>query len=534
MSVTVRDLSANNSIIGYMLRTQSNMYKTQIQVSTGKVSQDYIGVSKDSDHLITSETTRAVLEQFEKNNSLHSLRLTSSDESIKIINKTLTEFRSTLYNFGQTNGQDPVLVEEFQVEAFKTMQVLESFINTEADGRYVFSGGKVHTKSVDFGLTTLADFQAKYDGIGVTFPTTRDAHLTDLNLSQSVTGATNWLTFNDDDLTGTGPNAVGRISSIPATGIDFNNLSVGSTFTVSNANTAANNGNYTVVGVDPGGTWIQVKTEMLTTEALAGAGPTAGVTLTVKEIGEDDTVFTGGAVDFTDIDFDRAAGTITVDAASQANLANIPVGTTITVAGTASNDATYTVKTNAAGIITVEEHKLTDDLVANTGTLESVSYYKGDELTYDHRASKSRSLEQNLNAIDPAFEKAFRAMFIVMQGVTGTGGGIDNNMSRNQDALYLMDSALGKNTSSTAPYGTEQSGSLEYVQRGLIFQRLILERTSENNQTMIRYLSEAEERIENVDQAEVISRLLNYTNSMEASYQAFSRVRQLSLSNFLS
>jgi len=525
MSVTIRDLSANNSIIGYMLRTQSDMYKTQIQVSTGKVSQDYIGVSKDSNYLITSETTRNVLEQFEKNNSLHEIRLTSSEESVKIIDKTLSEFRSALYDFGQTNGQDPQLVKEFQQEAFKTLQVLESFINTEADGRYIFSGGKVLNKPVDFGLTSLADFQAKYDGIGVTYPTTRDAHLTDLKLSKSVTGATSWLTFNDDDLTGTGPNAVGRITSV---GADFKNYSVGSTFTVSGANTAANNGTYTVVGVDPGGTWIQVKTEMLTDEpAVAGAVLTAA----------DGTVLSAGNGDFVDLSFLRGAGTIAVDAATAAAFNNLlpalAVGSTFTVSGTASNNGTYTVAANDGDTLTIVEKKLTDDLVANVGTLESVSYYKGDELTYNHRASKSRSLEQETNAIDPAFEKAFRAMFIVMQGVTGTEGGLDKNMGRTTDALYLMDNALGKNPAGTAPYGVEKSGSTEYLQRNLIFQRLVLERTSENNQTMMRYLSESEDKIENIDQTEAISRLLNYTNSMEASYQAFSRVRQLSLSNFL-
>ncbi|MDH5771525.1 MAG: flagellin [Rhodospirillaceae bacterium] len=530
MSVTIRDLSANNSIIGYMLRTQSDMYKTQIQVSTGKISQDYIGISKDSNYLITSETTRAVLEQFEKDNSLHQIRLTSSDEVIKIIDKTLNEFRSTLNDFSQTDGQDVLRIEELQQEAFKTLQVMEGFMNTEADGRYVFSGGKVQTEPVNFGLTSLADFQAKYDGIGVTVPTTRDANLTNLKLTQSITGAASWLTFDDDDLTGVGPNAVGRITSV---GADFNNFSVGSTFTVSGANTPANNGTYTVVGVDPGGTWIQVKTEMLTTEALVGAGATVGVSLTVSENGKPNTVFSGGAVDFTDINFNRATGQITVDAASQPNLAAIPVGSTITVAGTANNNTTYTVKTNTAGVLTVVEKKLTDDLVANVGTLEAVSYYKGDELTYNHRASKSRSLEQNINAIDPAFEKAFRAMFIIIQGVTGTEGGLDKNVGRAKDALYLIDHALGKTPPSAPPYGVEKSSSLEYIQRTLIFQRLVLERTSENNQIMINYLSQSEEKIENVDQTEAISRLLNYTNSMEASYQAFAKVRQLSLSNFL-
>ena len=124
-------------------------------------------------------------------------------------------------------------------------------------------------------------------------------------------------------------------------------------------------------------------------------------------------------------------------------------------------------------------------------------------------------------------------MFIIMQGVTGTEGGIDNNMTRADDALYLIDSALGKQTSATAPYGTEQTSSLEFIQRNLIFQRLVMDRTSENNKTVIGYLAAAEERVENIDQTEVISRLLNYTSAMEASYQAFSRVRSLSLSNFL-
>lgn len=54
--------------------------------------------------------------------------------------------------------------------------------------------------------------------------------------------------------------------------------------------------------------------------------------------------------------------------------------------------------------------------IAGNATLETVSYYNGDDLEFQHRVNERRSLQLGLNAKDSAFEKAIRAMGMLSQG----------------------------------------------------------------------------------------------------------------------
>ena len=511
----IADLSASNALIGYILNTQARLHDLETQVSTEKKSQTYSGIAADSQHLINIENTNALLGQYVRNNEIMDLRLEVAEASITGLEKTVKDFQDVLFTFKQAADFSEQAVKDIQDWAFQTLKTLESYLNTEADGRFLFSGARVTTQPVDLGLSSLAAFQTKYDGATVTYPTTRDAHLEDYSISQdgATPPLTDWLIFEQD--------AAAGVSRITATTAQFANISAGSTFTVSG--TASNNGTYTVQSVTGGGTQINLVTEMLTDEANQ-----ASATLTKL----DGTVLT--SVNLTDLSFVRATDTIT--AATAGALTGIGVGEAFTIAGTTSNNGTYTVVSNDGTNIVIKPKYFTDEGGVGTevdGTLAATSYYKGDKTSISHRVDDDRSFSYDLNAIDPAFEKVIRAISILAQGDFGTEGGLDQNRSRVDNTLALLDIGLTATTGGTPPYGTELTSNVEQVQRDLAFDRVLINQMNDSHKQLIGFFEAEISSTENIDRLEVVSRLLDDSQALEASYQALAKIRSLSLHNFL-
>lgn len=127
----------------------------------------------------------------------------------------------------------------------------------------------------------------------------------------------------------------------------------------------------------------------------------------------------------------------TITAATAGSLTNIPIGTTITVASSVSNNKDFTVVANTGTVLTVEGTigGITSTVTtANVGviaegavaaTISATSYYQGDQVQQKHRVSKDRDFTQVLNASDPTFAKAIRAIGIIAQGKFGTNGGLE-------------------------------------------------------------------------------------------------------------
>jgi flagellin-like hook-associated protein FlgL len=226
--------------------------------------------------------------------------------------------------------------------------------------------------------------------------------------------------------------------------------------------------------------------------------------------------------------------------ASQNPFANIPIGASITIAGAteSANNVTYTVAANTGTVITVA---LTQTVVSSGGSDNSssltmssdISYYSGDEIARTHQTSKTREFSLDTTAIDPAIEKAVRAMFIVAQGVYGTDGGLDQNQDRIEDALYLVRSALDPNIGGTPPYGAEENSNLEVVMTNIAYHRILIKQTNTRYQELLNFYDVNVINVENIDQLAVITRLLDDQQSLEASYQSMARIRKLSLVNFL-
>lgn len=512
MTIRLGTLATNNTLVNLLLRTQQRIVEGQVQVTSEKVSQTYAGIGTEAQRLVNLETTSAALERFTRNNDAMQLRLDTTATVLDGAKEVIRDFRNALDTFNSSGVKTEAAVQDIQEWAFRSLQSMQALLNTQADGRYVLSGARVQTPPVDLNLTSLSQFQADYDGAGTAYPTTRDAHLEKFSISDDGAGNANWLYFERTN----GGSGLSRVTSTTA---QFANVSVGTRIEISG--TASNDGFYTVSAVNGGGTSVDLVTEQFTDE-----GPVA-VTVTYPDPNDPYTILT-----VTDtVTFNRAAGTMTGTGA----LDDIPAGSAFTVAGSTNNNGTYTVDT-AGDPLTIVMKRLTDEGAAAAevdGTISADNYYNGDEVDLTHRVDTDRSITLDLNAVDPAFEKAIRAMSIIAQGVYGTEGGLDQNAQRVNQARYLLGSALDRTVIGTPPFGTELTSNIETLEQRVGFNQVLVDATNESHRKFIGFLDESVADIENVNPTEAITRLLDDTRALEASYQALARIRELSLSNYL-
>lgn len=716
----VSDAAANTTLISHMLRTQQRMRDANYQVTSGKISDRYSGVTSSAQRLVYLENSRDMIDRNSRNNETAKLRMDLASKSIDSVETIIKNFRKTLSDFRTSASYEKDKVQELQKWAFQAMVDMQDALNSQADGVYLFGGPRTDTAPVNMDLGSFSSFQNKYDGAQVRYPTTRTAHLAEFTKSADANNRDtafiengNWLIFRQDD---DGNTTTTGSSTIEAPSAMFSGLTAGSRITVSG--TASNNGSYRVESVSSDNTKITVTTEMLTAETALGSsavsftladatalsggntgtvtfdrsantitattagafsGASAGEIITVAGTNQNNGTYTIASVStdgktvtvestkLTDEGlsagnkfFDYTIGTQTVvDVATRKFTAqtyagtaiarafsDMQVGDSVTIAGTAGHDNTYTVETVATdgsyftvasapalgganetdtngtvisvatrgfsyttgtevnintGANTLQIVNQTTGLpdqkalaglragmliklngaptAANdgtylisavnttTGTLTldattplnttetytpvspatgylqvfaaagtvtaSSSYYQGESASKSHRVDENRTVDVDILATDPAFEKAIRAMGIIAQGDWGTEGGLDQNRSRVTEALYLLNSSLDSSTEGVPPYGTELESDIESVHFELGFNQYLVDQAITSQKNTINRLNEWIDDAENVDQMEAITKLLDEQRSLEASYQAMSRVFSMNLADYL-
>ena len=245
--------ASHTSVLATVLIQQNRVQNAETQVASGKRAPDYTGLGRDAGRLLDLETVRTRLESLARNNDTVQRRLDLTDTSLTSIDETLRDFRTSLLTVGGNDPLDQQHVADLQAAAFRALQNLQASLNTEADGRYLFSGSRVTSQPVDLGLTTLADFQARFDGDQVLYPTTRDAHLSDGGaLGHADTG----------DLTVVGATITAANASA------FASVDVGVTITIAGS-TNGNDGTYTVIDKPANNQLVVSKALTNATEAAA-------------------------------------------------------------------------------------------------------------------------------------------------------------------------------------------------------------------------------------------------------------------------
>ncbi len=709
----ISSLAANTSLLQQIFRTRSNLFDLETQIGSGKVTQVYSGIATQSERLINQENTRSQLQQYITNNEQMDLRLNVASTAVEGLRDVVRDFREAMLNYQTSDIKGQVAVKDIQDNAFRSLQSLQGLLNTEVDGRFLFSGARVRTQPVDLGLTSLNDFQSIFDGARVQVSTTRDSNLENFSFNKdSVSTAANWLTFERNvgaekqvdtitvggpveagdkftvtingtpfsfDAADTVPNnvAIGLAavinggaepvtanvtgggvftltantdgtafssavsttetdgsaaddqtivtaptnlnvpggSRVTATSSEFDNVSVGATITISGTG-GINDGTYEVIAKT--GTTLDIRTEQLTDE------PAKAVTLSYQDPADSTRTITLN----TTLSFTRANNTLTRSLGDA--ITDIPVGVKVTIVGSNTNNASFTVKSNDGTSLVIETKRFTDqgtagapyftftgagtannlnffdggvgadsiigpantfkdasgallpvgakiavtgganngatftiasvsadgstvtlastEDVAGTGndsetstlriekaagTISSTSYFNGDQVSLTHRVDTKRSFEYDLTATDPGFEKAIRAMKIALQGEFKTEGGLDQNTDRIDKIVFLLNSALDRAPGGTPPFGAELTSNIEQIELDLGFDRFLIDTTNKLHADLISFLDGRISNTENIDLTEAITTLLDQQLALEASFQVFARIRQLSLSNFL-
>ena len=510
--------AANTQLLSRILKTQERFQDSSIQVSTEKKSQDYEGIFLDSRFLITTENQRALLKRYINNNTQVDMRLNIQQTTIATIEQTIIDFRKQLQEFSAGKPRSKVEFDAIQENAFLALKSIGSLLNTAADGRYLFGGARNSDLPADLDITTVSAFQSKFDGARVTIPTTRDAHLENFSFSANpADGDTTWLQFEQT-------NSTSGLSRITSKGDTFKNVSVGTTITISG--TASNDGTYTVSAVDTSnGLYLDLVTEQIPTASATQTG-----TLTFRDPDDvnKDIVVTDSLTS------NASKNTFTY---TNNSIDSLTAGTKFTVSGTAGLNGSFTVASidTSSNIITIETNRLTDEgsTTDQDGTITATSYYKGDSLTHTHRINEYHSIDLEVNGGHAAFEKALRAMKLIAQGIYGSEGGLDHNLSRTSEALYLLNSSLSSTTTGDPPFGTELSGNMAQIASDTGYSRSLIDRTNKLGTKMIAYFESRIADIENVDRIEAMTKFNNDSLALQTSYQVLARVRQLSLTNFI-
>jgi len=508
----IANLASTQSLVSLMHDTQSRVYDYQVQVSTEQKSQNYAGIALESQRLIGLEYTKEMAERYSRNNGVEQTRLQTLEASFKAMEATVKNFKESLDNYVQNTSTTAASVDTLQTHAYNSLKSLEASLNEKVNGQYLFSGSRTNVTPVDFNLSSKSGFQTTYDGETVTYPTTRDAHLEDFTASANTSDDATWLYFD------------AATSRIYANDDSLDNLTAGATITVSG--TGSNDGTYTIGSATPGSDYITVNSVSVATDANDAA-------LSI-ELPDGSAL---AAAEFTDISFTYPD---TLVAANGGSLSGISVGDTITISGatTGGNDGSYTVTANDGTNLTIKSLVLTDEGTGvgtedAAGTITASSYYSGDQVDRTHRLDEDRSIDLNITGAYPAFEKAIRAMFIILQGSYGTAGGLDNNSSRTEDANYLLAASVSEPVDGTPPYGTETTGNFLEAGMDVAHNTQLIIQSNTRFQTAIGYIDQHIIDIEKVDKTTAVTLLLDETRALEASYQAFSKVRSLSLVNFL-
>jgi flagellar hook-associated protein 3 FlgL len=436
------------------------------------------------------------------------------------------------------NGEDQIIANTGTFGTLEAGQRIKiNNTNTENDGK-TFTVQSV----VDDGATNVTITLASDESLDATIGTVT-AGVVSLNArpfafnpaernfyfdADAVAASADTITFTDG---GAGQDTI-TLNGSSFTDAKGNLLPAGTRITVTNA--GANNGTYTIESISANG----LTATLVATDNLAGG--TAVETAAVL----------AGSGSITYADNAPSADTITLGGGYFRDLDgnNLPAGTRITFAGTTGglNDNTYTIAsvssdgrtatlipTDAVDDTTPTQTAGTISVGGTVGTISATSYYKGDTSTQVHRVSESQSFNFDITGIDPAFEKAIRGMFLVLQGKTGSEGGLDRNQNRVSEGLYLMDDALDRTNNKPPPFGTELNSNIEEMEIILGYRAVLINDVRKSNEAIIASFDGSISSIENIDPLEAITKLLDTQRTLEASYQTFARVRQLSLSNFL-
>ncbi|MEX6723065.1 flagellin [Parapedomonas caeni] len=149
----VASFSQNQALLSSVLKSQTDLFKAQQQVNTGKKSQDYAGIASDTSTLVSAKALKAQTDSFIKTGTYLNQTLSTLDLQIGAFIDSSRSLRQSVLEVVATGD-----AQGFQQTLETSFEMLKSTLNTMVGGSYLFSGSRTTTKP--FSAETLDDLAA--------------------------------------------------------------------------------------------------------------------------------------------------------------------------------------------------------------------------------------------------------------------------------------------------------------------------------------------------------------------------------------
>ncbi|MFQ5774598.1 MAG: flagellin [Kiloniellaceae bacterium] len=521
------------------LETQRRLVETQIQVASGKVSRDYVGVAIDARRLVNLEGAVTQVEGFVDNINLIEGRLQVMENNVAGAFDVAARFRELLVNALNFENASVLTLNQ---RAEDMIVELAGLLNVKRDDRYLFAGARTDTAPIDASIllnpnvpqVDAAEFtgQATTSGTGITGLT----GIVSVKVDSGNTGDAFQLEYDSTTqnlkITNLAGGAVGQLNlgAAPAAGqtsqltFDVGGekvvLTIDSNFNpLTSITTATIVGNVDTTGFGVGAfgaitvTSTSGDISKIDRNVIETSGTAASATLTLSST---DGNFVATGVDLS-----------TVNPALPVLLTNATTGATVKLVvdvTTGLNDAAV-----ASNDTEIRLGNFLQNVAATNGTLNltearpgdpgydsaNPAFYKGDSTKSTVRIDVNATIEYGITAKESGFEKLFRAMFTV-KTANVQAGSVDRTSL--QTALGLVVEAIAEIPDVRSRIGSD---------------RLTLEQTKARHQDFVLFTKESISQIEDVDIAGAVTRIGIEQTQLEASFMLTARLSRLTLANFL-
>ena len=157
----VSDFGQSQLTLYYLASTQKRLFDTQNTVSTGKVAPDFAGLGADSSRFVNLQASVARVDQYLKNAQIVDQRLAQMETINGQVFTIASNFKTLLVN-GLNANQAADL--DLGQKAQDMLTQISGLLNSQLDGRYLFSGTATDTAPVDVNAAGFVTPPGVYPG----------------------------------------------------------------------------------------------------------------------------------------------------------------------------------------------------------------------------------------------------------------------------------------------------------------------------------------------------------------------------------
>lgn len=175
----IADLAQHQRLLGGVVDGLTRIREVEAQISSGKKSQDYIGIARDANRLLVTEIQLGRVTQYIENNNRARQRLEVMDQSVGAMADVASDLRTLLLQATSDNAGTDVPIAE---RAQDLLDIVVRELNAKLDGRFLFSGSRTQTPPVanpvpDPAIVGVPD-ATYYQGDGIELTVRADDELT--------------------------------------------------------------------------------------------------------------------------------------------------------------------------------------------------------------------------------------------------------------------------------------------------------------------------------------------------------------------